>query len=153
MKTYQTSEKNIGQFAALRGLETVLYYFKQSCFRHISITYTQSLNGSIFPLERWAHGECTLSEQWVQVEQIGEHIWTIRERRAQTQGKKAQSERWTHGERYVNSMWTRDDRFIRSASGVIVTLCFDDNQEIIAINYMYVLLHVSAKIKYNLIQA
>lgn len=42
---------------------------------------------------------------------------------------RAQSERWTHGEQCLNALWTQDELFIRSASGVILTLYSVGNQE------------------------
>lgn len=37
-----------------------------------------------------------------------------------------------HGEPHVNDLWTQDERYIRSASGVILTLYFVGNQEKVA---------------------
>lgn len=41
----------------------------------------------------------------------------------------AQNKRFMHGELYVNALWTQDEeRFIRSVSGVILTLYFVGDQ-------------------------
>ena len=55
--------KNITVLGPITGLETVLYYFIQNCFRHtsISITHTQSLKGFIFHL----NSSWTVSAQWL----------------------------------------------------------------------------------------
>lgn len=76
----------------------------------------QSLKSSTLPLGRWVNSERTLKERWAPSERtvsasctkFSELLWTVRERKV-------------NGERTVNNMWTHDERFILSASGVILT--------------------------------
>lgn len=98
----------------------------------------QQMNGELTPSKRWAHSKQTMRAHWTE---FGDRLWTVngeQTQRANGAPTQVKCERWTHGERYVNSLWTQDDRFIRSASGVILTLYFIDNQEKKnRINYMY----------------
>lgn len=77
-----------------------------------------------FLLERQVKGERTLSERWAHAEWNlvrAYERWTVSERRSQTECK---CEPKVNGERYVNTIWNHGERFILSASGVFLTLCF-----------------------------
>lgn len=133
--------KNITVLGPITGLETVLYYFIQNCFRHTStsITSTQSLKGFIIHLNsswtvsaQWVHSKRTASARWAEFRL---RLWTVNWERTQSANASA---KWT-----LNDICTLCERkmvIIRSAPGGIVTLCFVGNQEIITINYMFVLL-------------
>lgn len=82
------------------------------------------LNGQWTIGERWAHSVSvqTVSARWTNLASVYER-WMLSECRAQTECK------CKCDIRYVYAMWRQNERFIRSASGVILSLCFISNQE------------------------
>ena len=84
----------------------MILHFEFTLFEFFQNHVIQSLKRSIFPLERWANGERTMSERWTHAERTlserrGNEVWTL------NASWWTICECWTMSERgTVNTRWT-----------------------------------------------